>query len=97
MTGRPAALSRLTNSILSAVETARCLVLQAVARSDFDDRHSSLSEQISTESTVVWLHELALAAVDRRDRAVAGARSGSSIFIASSTTTVSPFSPRRRA
>ena len=39
----------------------------------------------------VGLDELAVAAVDGRDRAVAGARSGSSIFIASSTTSVSPF------
>ena len=37
MTGSPAALRRLTNSILSAVETAALLVLQPVARPDFDD------------------------------------------------------------
>ena len=38
MTGRSAALSRLTNAILSAVGTERALVLQPVARPDFDDR-----------------------------------------------------------
>ena len=72
ITGRCAALSRLTNSILSAVETERVLVLQAVARPDFDDGDAARRSSASTPPSVgVGLHELAFAAADRRDDAVA--------------------------
>ena len=80
------------------------LVLQAVARPDFDDGdvasgHSPRNGHsfATARPASSRLHELALAAVHRRHDARRPAReSGSSIFIASSTTTVSPFLDRAR-
>ena len=91
----PAAVSRSTNAILLRVGTIACLVLQAVARADLDDRDACWAAcaiiRAPARLTPGCTSSPGLQCT-RRTTPSRGARIGSSIFIASSISSVSPLS-----
>ena len=71
MTGKPRGAQAVDELDLVGGRDVRALVLQPVARSDFDDGDSACGVYAELHQRRVGLHELALAAAHRGDDAVA--------------------------
>jgi hypothetical protein len=92
MTGRPAAASASTNATFAAVSTRAASFCRPSRGPTSTTRTRPAGQGGSRDlhERHARLHQLPFAAVDRATAPSRGARIGSSIFIASSITTVSP-------